>query len=446
MRSRHSNRRSAVVLLLAFTIALASAQTAHACSCALGDPRDALHRADAAFVGTLVERTEVNEQTSIFTFEVEIAVKGALAAEVDVRSSSNGASCGLEVGFGQRIGLFLDGADDGAWTSGLCSQIDPDALVQAGQPLPPPNGLGPVRFVVGGNLGENRMMTLDRMGRTLGYDEGEGWTQDVHVCPGSTRVLEAAAVGRRAQLVVRELPSLDVVGTVTLAGSRRPWVPQAGCLSSDGERLLAFERHKAEYWLHQVTGSADHVVWHGHVRDVVIEDGHAYVIDGLELSEVNLRDGRLEPLASLPAHVQRITISPDGARIAGLVFGRSQPAQTPSRVLSLRVADGRMKSFELSHFAFGDVVWVDSRTIAYLPGGSDDRHAWLLDARTMRSVGGFDGWYAAESVVLGGVVFGIGWGELVRASIDDGDVRVVRAFDGPETFVLDVVPSSDSFA
>ena len=398
MRIRNRNRRSAAVPLFAFMLVLAAAQAAHACSCALGDPRDALHRSDGAFVGALVARTEVDDQTSIFTFEVETAVKSALGAEVDVRSASSGASCGLEVGFGERIGLFLDSADDGAWTSGLCSQVDPEALMKAAQPLPPPDGVGGVRYVVGGNLGENRLMALDRKGRTLGYGAGEGYAQDLHVCPGATRALDAAAVSRKALLVVRELPSLDVVRTVTLAETRRPWLPHAECLGGNGGHLLAFERHKAEYWLHQVTGSNDRVSWHGHVRDVAIQDGHAYVIDGLELFEVNIRNGGLESVAPIPAHVQGVSISPDG-------------------------------------------TWVDARTIAYLPGGSDDQHVWLLDARTMRSLGGFDGWCVAESVVLGGAAFGIGWGQLARGGLHDGDVRLVRTFDGPETLVLDVVPS-----
>jgi hypothetical protein len=220
--ARSPGRRSAVVSVLAFLFVVAGTQAAHACSCAIGDPRDALHSADGAFVGTLVERTEVDAQTSIFTFEVETAVKGTLGAEVNVRSASNGAACGLEVGFGQRIGLLLATAEDGAWASGLCSQIDPDVLLQAAQPLPEPDGEGPVRFVVGGNLGENRLMSLDRIGRTLGYGAGNGHAQDVDVCPGATRVLEGAAVGRQAQLVVRELPSLDVFRTITLAETRRP--------------------------------------------------------------------------------------------------------------------------------------------------------------------------------------------------------------------------------
>ena len=313
MRTLTSARRSAVVSVLAFLLVVAGAQVAHACSCLIGDPRDALHRSDGAFVGTLVERTEVDEQTSIFTFEVETAVKGTIGATIDVRSNSNGASCGLEVEIGQRIGLLLGTDEDGAWISNLCSQIDPEVLLNAAEPLPEPDGVGPVRFVVGGNLGENRLMALDRTGRTLAYGPGDGYARDVDICPGATRVLEAVTLGRRAQLVVRDLPSLDVVRTITLAETRRPWLPHAECLSANGGRLLAVERHKTEYWIHQVTGTTDHIAWHGHVRDVVIQDGRAYVIDGLELFEVNLRAGRLEPLAPIPAHVQGITISPDGS-------------------------------------------------------------------------------------------------------------------------------------
>ena len=416
------------------------AQAARACSCAIGDPRDALHRSDGAFVGTLVGRAEVDQQTAIFTFEVDVAVKGTIGTRIDVRSNSNGASCGLEVGIGHRIGLLLETAEDGAWTSTLCSQIDPKVLLKASQPLPEPDGVGPVRFVVGGNLGENRLMSLDRKGRTLAYGEGEGSAQDVHVCPGAHRVVEAVIDERRAQLVVRELPSLEVVETITLAEARRPWLPHAECVSADGGRLLAVERHRAQFWVHEVTGTTDRIAWHGHVRDVLIQDGRVYVIDGLELFAVNLARGHLEPLASVPAHVQGVTISPDGARLAGLVFGRFTDEQAPSRVVSVRIADGRVKAFELSEYAYGDVAWVDPRTIAYLPGGSDDQRVWLLDAATMRSVGGFDGWYAMDSVVMDGAVFGIGWGRLARAGLDEGDVRLVRAFDGPETTVLDVVP------
>jgi len=141
--------------------------------------------------------------------------------------------------------------------------------------------------------------------------------------------------------------------------------------------------------------------------------------------------------------VQGISISPDGARIAGFVFGRFEGTrQTPSQVVSIRVEDALTKRFALGVYAYGEVVWVNARTIAYLPGGADDRHVWLLNAETMRSVGGIDGWYAADSVVVGGSAFGIGWGQLARAGLDDGDVRLVRGFEGPETLVLDVVPGN----
>ena len=138
MRTLTSARRSAVVSVLAFLLVVAGAQAAHACSCLIGDPRDALHRSDGAFVGTLVERTEVDEQTSIFTFEVETAVKGTIGA--DGRRAfglERRRRAGWRSRFGQRIGLLPGTDEDGAWISGLCSQIDPTVLLQRGSSRSP---------------------------------------------------------------------------------------------------------------------------------------------------------------------------------------------------------------------------------------------------------------------------------------------------------------------
>lgn len=64
-------------------------------------------------------------------------------------SSPHGASCGLEVAEGARVGLFLTLTDDGIWTSGLCSQIEPEVLLRAAAPLPEPNGVGPIWLIIG---------------------------------------------------------------------------------------------------------------------------------------------------------------------------------------------------------------------------------------------------------------------------------------------------------
>ena len=111
-----------------------------------------------------------------------------------------------------------------------------------------------------------------------------------------------------------------------------------------------------------MTDSADRVVWHGHARDVVIQEARAFVIEGRQLFEVDVAHGELELVASIPAHVEGITISPDGTMLAGFVFGPGYGfVQVPSRVVSLRITDGVTRDFELTDYALGDVAWIDAR-------------------------------------------------------------------------------------
>src|SRR5688572_22966247 len=122
-------RRVLAALSVALAGVAATAEPATACSCALGDPRTALARADAAFIGVYLERRD----DTTYVFRVEERVKGRLPAIVEVRSASNGAACGLEVGIGDRIGLFLDRAG-GEWRGNLCGQIAPGRLREAARP------------------------------------------------------------------------------------------------------------------------------------------------------------------------------------------------------------------------------------------------------------------------------------------------------------------------
>ncbi len=136
MRTLTSTRRSAVVSVLAFLLVVAGAQAAHACSCFIGDPRDALHRSDGAFIGTLVGRTEVDDQT--VDLHVRRGDRGEGHDRHDDRRAlrSNGASCGLEVEFGQRIGLLLETDEDGAWIVRPVLADRPDGPAEGGAAAP----------------------------------------------------------------------------------------------------------------------------------------------------------------------------------------------------------------------------------------------------------------------------------------------------------------------
>jgi len=125
-------------------VALALAGDAFACSCLPVDLARDLPRADGAFVGTLLERTD-RKSTSTLLFRVEQVYKGDIENRIEVETARGGAACGLEVPPDQRIGLLLE-RDGGVWRSSLCSQVEPAAfLVLTDVPdneLPPLNWPG----------------------------------------------------------------------------------------------------------------------------------------------------------------------------------------------------------------------------------------------------------------------------------------------------------------
>jgi hypothetical protein len=145
----------ALIAVFLFVVAglVAFPEDAAACSCAGGvDPRVVLREADAAFVGTVIERRESHRDPDdavwssgdpvTLVFRVEESVKGDLGTLVEVETSFSGASCGIEPPVGERLGLFLYALDSGGWTSGLCSEIEPAALLEAAGPNPAPTGSG----------------------------------------------------------------------------------------------------------------------------------------------------------------------------------------------------------------------------------------------------------------------------------------------------------------
>ncbi len=438
MKPRTLRRRAPLLVVSAVTLSLLVAPAAHACSCFLGDPRDALQRAEGAFIGTLtgVRPAEDEPAYADYTFEVETAVKGDLGATIELRAGSSDASCAFEAEIGDRIGAFI-AQQDGRWWSGLCSQIDPDLLMRAAAPLPVPDGRGPTRFVVGVNIGPHRLMGLDAEGKTLAYGPGDGYAIDVDLCPGSRRVVEAARVDRSGFVVLRDLPSLRVIRRIELVSGPRSPRLAAVCLSRSGSRMVAIERHGGEHWVHRIDGRDDRIVWHGSARSVTIDGDRILVLDGRSLSLLNPTTGRLAAFATVPVGASALSLSPSGTWVAGLTSDRDGA----SSVFVVARAGAAADRFELDTlFAFGDLAWIDDRRFAFLP--RDGSRAFVIQAATAEPVFGFDGWYAGASTLSGRTAFGTSWGSLIAARLGDGEVRVIRLFDSPETGVLDVVPRS----
>jgi hypothetical protein len=104
-------------------LCLLLATDASACTCAPVDLVRDLPRADGAMIGTVLERS-VSGTTARYRFRVEQIYKGDVEERAEVVSAVDGASCGLELAVGDRVGLLLT-RDGDVWRSSLCQQVEP---------------------------------------------------------------------------------------------------------------------------------------------------------------------------------------------------------------------------------------------------------------------------------------------------------------------------------
>lgn len=140
-----------ITLALLGTSAIRPAAPAVACSCVRVDDRslvEVVSSADGAFVGTVrridgpgvIAQFFLYNADAAYHFEVEGVAAGRIGRQVVVRAGTQGASCGLELQAGDRVGLFVS-RDDDEWTSGLCSMVDADEL--SALAAPPDPSIGP---------------------------------------------------------------------------------------------------------------------------------------------------------------------------------------------------------------------------------------------------------------------------------------------------------------
>lgn len=453
LRMRAMISESLMVLLFALALVVIVPGTARACSCAQAEPRDAIADSDAAFVGTLLDRREGGPSTTYsgdhvatFLFAVEHDIKGNLEEEVELVSSADGASCGLEVSEGGSTGLFLTLNEDGVWTSSLCAQIDPDVLLKAAAPLPAPDGHGPIRLLVGGNFGEARVISLDERGRTLAYGLGQGDVYDIDVCPGGRRSVESVGSGRSGKLVVRDVASLAVIREVQIVETKFPSVYLVRCLDEDGHRLLAIDDVGREVRVHEVVGDDVEVVFsaRGRAWGAVIEGDVPYlIIHGRNFGRVDLSSGRFELVARLPAHTDAARLSPDGRWVAAVRYGGALPGEPPSDIVLISTEHGEIVSEPLVGWNDGGrLLWLADNRLLFLPIGEDVNRVAIYDVPSFDEIVGADRWYAGEAVVLDGVIYGTDGVSLSRVDLGTDDAaHVLRTFDGPG-YALALVPGS----
>src|ERR1044072_8805206 len=105
-------RRLAAIALLSLVVAA----DAFACSCRPVDLERDLPNADAAMIGTVLDR-RTTETTRVYLFRVEQVYTGELDSRMGVVPAGDGAACALELAVGQRVGLLLE-RDGETWRSG----------------------------------------------------------------------------------------------------------------------------------------------------------------------------------------------------------------------------------------------------------------------------------------------------------------------------------------
>lgn len=377
-------------LILAIAALLVQAVGAGACSCALGDPRDRLSEARAAFVGRVLESRDGSGGVRIHRLAIEEVYKGSLPDTVEVRSDER-SSCAVSLRVGQRVGLLL--RDEAApYDVGICDEIKPAELEAATQPYPSGSGAGTARLLVAGAFHDAGLAALDERGRLIGWAFGsEG--DSVDVCPGARYALQAGD-----DVSVIRLRDLAVVGRRDLPDEATSAVR---CLSRSGDRLAAIT--------FDYGGGSDRrrliTLGDGRVRDItnrestsaVLGPRSAYLVPppsaAFGLARIDYATGRTRVLLRRRGSASSLALSPDGRELA-VVW--APPRRRPYRLGIVSTAGPvsvRTRRIGRSQAA----LWLSNRRLA-VP--HHRRAGDLFDAR-LRRRGAVASWSTDVAVAVG---------------------------------------------
>lgn len=482
----------AVILLIA-TSTVWAAQPAAACSCAGGDPRDRLEESDAAFVGRYVSREPSDEPgnhglyNTVYTFEVETVVKGDLNEQIEVYSSGHGASCGFEGGVldGDISGILLRQHEDGTYRGGLCGTVDPDILLRVSSPLPPPDGSGPPKFLVGGNFGEARLLALNGLGRTVAYGMGQGTTTAIAVCPGGKRTVEIHGSEEDMRISVRDLESFetvterplpDIATPSSLTGHNYPFaIPDYTdgivCLDSSGDSA-AFIAHAGEDDNESVVirlspgdpETQPELLWSGEAEHATFaDDGQsAYMLtatrrDG-EPSHVflalDMETGDATEIASVSAfesdRIISMDVSPGGEMLAAVISQTSGSPNVRLILIDTSSLSATMQQKTLEDGSVGTQVrWIDDGHILAIT--HDERKGTLLFDTSLNETGHIPGIsYMHKPAISGGTLHGFAYTNFTAVNLssfdlDSGESAERARFDPFSLDAFVVLPGDDVF-
>jgi hypothetical protein len=447
-------KRTALVLVIALlAVPAVWVPPAQACSCALSDPRDDLHAADGAFIGTYVGREPTDPTDPVaaydYIFDTDEVFKGAVGDVVRVRAPANGAGCGLEYREGATAALFLDRQGE-QWRSNLCMTVAPDHLEEAAAPFPQPNAKGPPRLLIGGSFGEVRVIALDKGGRTAGYGYGDGDALLLSLCPGGKTSIEVVGSFGSSHLFVDVRRVSDLSVTMTIATPARPddqsvYPLEARCVSADGDTVVfvrGFDANSEFSELLLFAGSGTSTIHKGKLDVAALGRGEAFAADGDDVVEIDYGTGESRAVGSMDRDISQLALSPGGGLVAGVsgaAFGEGDPAT--AFAMSTDSGDVRARR-ELSRSEGSALFeWLGSRKLLMFRGGASP----LVLDRDLSKRMKIPGWPSLSSVAIGCRIFGSGYGVIARSSIcEESAYDVVREFFSPITNVTLKLPRDTS--
>ena len=446
------------------------ARPASACTCAPFDTRAALASSDAAFVGTLLSRTDpppalpgapAATTESIYRFRVDQAVKGDLGAEVEVRSPTSEAACGLSAPPGRAVGLLLR-ERDGQYHGDLCHQPSPERLTRAAGPLPPPDGSLPPLVVVGSTYGNGRSVALDAQGRVAGVGTGPGATLAVAVCPDRHRVVELFAVEqdggadtfgitvRRLDTMASEVERLlPELAPDPAAGTGPVRAEALACRGAGGEDVVLFVRSgsgagETGRFVHVVSGQAPVTLWEGAAPRAAAfgpNGATAYLNlapQGEEVAALALdTPGEPRPVVRVPAGSGPMVVSPDGRRLATVAVAPSRVSQVVS--VDLGSSPPAVATADLGGAGVsGDLQWLGDNLV-FMPHLRPAEAVRIYDPG-LNILASWAGWTAEHSVVIGERLYGTSQGAVRSAPLTTGPGSIIRELE--DALVVSIADTS----
>jgi hypothetical protein len=447
--------RLALVAGLVGGALVGAAPDAQACSCVGGGERAAFAEADGAFVGTFLERDEPTPPPAGTTspppqveyrFRLDESVKSSFEPVVRVWSSSYGASCGFELDPGEQAGILVYRGEEGRWQGGLCSTYSPEDLRAAAKPLPAPDGRGPPAFLLAGDFGGVRAVSIDDNGRTLAYGNGRGATTHASLCPGGTVVAEVAQSGRGMPtftVATRGVDDLGVRWERPLQLADGEWPSATACIGSAGDEVLVFVgrwlQDHGEGRILRLGRSATATAWSGPAYAASFSpDGQTAYAVMLEAGTthahiVNTATGTDRRIAALPRGTLSLDADPSGRRLAGTVSTYGDESSVVVVDLGGTAANP-VRTVPVPELSGARVAWAGPELLVVT---LEDGAVRLYDA-ALRTRGQWSGWRGAPVVVVGDTMYGIDGVDLVAAPVQRGPARVLST--RPGTLAWQIVP------